>query len=83
MIDPFGSPASEIIGRTPIGQMVGARRRAVTNAVLGRIKNLGYVSAAQKAHQYRVKNTPKGPSTGAQIGTAVAGAAVSAGIALI
>lgn len=83
MLDPFQGRAAENFSDSPMSQMVRARRQASTSAMLGEIENQGYVSAAQKADEYRRRNAVRGPSVGAQIGTAVAGAAVSAGIALI
>lgn len=71
MLDPFQGRAAENFSDSPMSQMVRARRQASTSAMLGEIENQGYVSAAQKADEYRRRNAVRGPSVGAQIATEV------------
>jgi hypothetical protein len=83
MLNPFNSPSREFFGDNRMSQMVGAAKDAAAGALIGEIDNQGYLSAARRAEEYRKKNQIKPPGMGSQIATAAAGAAVSAGIALI
>ena len=88
MFNPFESPSADFFGRTPFADANLAENELAAEFINRSVENAGYIAAAKRADKYRRRAAAAGQlSTGSsivgQIGGAVAGAAVSAGIALI
>jgi hypothetical protein len=89
--DPFNSPSRDFFGQSRFTDSVTQESSAMSGLAGDAIANKNYVLAAKRTSgyqkqmmDYQAKLAAAGrPSTGSQIGGAVAGAAVSAGIALI
>jgi 2-keto-4-pentenoate hydratase len=92
--DPFAGPSREFFGRSRFSDSANQESQVMANLAGDAVANKNYVLAAKRASEYQKQmmdyqaklaqaGQPRQPSTGSQIGGAVAGAAISAGISLI
>lgn len=79
MLDPFNSPSRDYFGQSRFSD-TNAQNADVASQFVGDVmQNRGYVTAAKRADEYRRRAAEAGrPSTGSQIGGAVATAATGA-----
>jgi hypothetical protein len=89
--DPFGSSNREFFGQSRFSDAAGQESSIAAGLAGSAVENKNYVLAAKRASEYQksmmdyqAKLAAAGqPSTGSQIGGAVAMSAVNAGVALI
>lgn len=81
MIDPFNSPSRDYFGQSRFSD-TSSQNADLGAQLAGRaMQNRGYVTAAQRADEYRRRAAKKGkPSIGSQIGGAVVSAGVGAAV---
>jgi hypothetical protein len=89
--DPFSSPSRDFFGQSRFTDSTNQESSIAAGLAGDAVANKSYVLAAKRTSEYQKQMMEyqaklaagAQPSTGSQIGGAVAGAAVSAGIALI
>ena len=79
MLDPFNSPSRDYFGQSRFSDTSAQDADMAAQFAGGIMQNRGYVTAAQRADEYRRRAAQAAqPSTGSQIGGAIASAGVGA-----